>query len=776
MKDTIPTTDGRGEASPAVETHTVPGVRPGETDLSTSPRSIPPNLLDQVRQRTIDEIRLLVAIFHALLSREDAEAIGAAYARFSTRHQDSIVDQIRAIFADAVRKRIFIPLEHVFFDLGVRGCKSDRVGLNQLRDCLDRKAAKVVFFFATNRLFRKVYRALQFVEEQVIDRGLRAVFVKSGVDTIDDRRWRGMMTMNSMMDEFVVGMYADHIRAAHEGLLDKRVVFGTVSFGYTGEPTDGPLTRRGLPRKRLVVDPVAGPVVESIFRWYVTDRLSIDAIVRRLNDDPMIPPPPKSPGHVWTHDAVRKLLSNSRYRGCWRYGVTETVWVSSKDYARQVVRKEPLKSLQIEALRLVSDEVWYSAQTRQAVEVGRAAGRKPRDGNSQSRPRLLNGLFRCPVHDRILYVGGIHGRYMVCKECRGLPAEKRPLFSQLPRAFALRKTCESLTRLVVEDGDLVERVIEACRAEAGRIQTPDPNTLKALTTRRDQFERRIGFILRNPGETDADMANSETELRRLRTERAAAQAELDVASLVGRSITIPSEEEVQQMIARMPEILALAAEGESAESAGLVRELIDRLTGGRIELEQVGERKAQRGWLRGSFRFQLISAITVAVAGRAVGDQEADGTVIEIDYRDDEPSFAPAVVEDVKRMYGENMLIKEIAQRLGLNRNTVTKILNNWFEEAGIEPCDGRTRRAGLPKKHLDAPLYQDIADRVKELADTGRLFGDIADVLNLDRNTVTAAWQFWHASRNVPVPDGRARRKALPRKAQPSEPDSFTG
>jgi len=58
---------------------------------------------------------------------------------------------------------------------------------------------------------------------------------------------------------------------------------------------------------------------------------------RRLTSDPAVPPPPKAPGRAWTHPSVRRLLRNPRYRGCWRYGVTETVWVSSKDYARQVV-------------------------------------------------------------------------------------------------------------------------------------------------------------------------------------------------------------------------------------------------------------------------------------------------------------------------------------------------------------------------------------------------------------------------------------------------------
>src|SRR5581483_5336440 len=48
---------------------------------------------------------------------------------------------------------------------------------------------------------------------------------------------------------------------------------------------------------------------------------------------------------------------------------------------------------------------------------------------------------------------------------------------------------------------------------------------------------------------------------------------------------------------------------------------------------------------------------------------------------------------------------------------------------------------------------------RAKALADRGVLFGAIAAALRLDRNTVTAAWRFWHESRGLPVPDGRATR-----------------
>lgn len=717
--------------------------------------------------RTWDDIRSLVAGFHAQLTRDRATAIGAAYARYSSRFQDSIVDQLRTIFTDAVRKNVFIPLEYVFFDLAVRGCKSDREGLNALRACLGRKAATVVFFFATNRLFRKTYRSLQFVEEQV-EKGARAVFVKSGVDTADSKRWRSLLNMHASMDEFVVGTTADHVRAAHEGLLDKRLVFGTITLGYTGTPLDGQTTRRGRPRMALAVDPDTGPWVERMYAWYVVEGLSISAVVRRLNADPAAPPPPKSPNRTWTHPAVRRVLSNSRYRGCWRYGVTETVWVSSMDYARQVARPEPLKEVQIEALRLVPDDRWYAAQVLLGREVARMVGRKPRDGDGASRPRVLNGLFYCPSHNRKLYVGGVHGKYMVCRDCHGLPADERPLFSQLPRALALRKTCEALATLVRADADLVSRVTAACRRYAAELQVPDPARAAALEARLAKRDRRIGFVLRNSGDTEADEAESAAELRRLRKERADDQAELDaLRAAAGRAVAIPSEADVAAMVRELEDVLVAAAAGAVSTTSGTVRELIDRLTGGRIDLEQAGEARPQRGWLRGRFRYRLVEAITGRLTGVAISGDGAPGADVVVEYRADPETVPADVAAAVAAAYEAGALEKQIARDLGLPRSTVTRILDGWDAARGADRPDGRARRAGLAVKHTAPPAYQSIADRVKALADAARPFGAIAAELHIDRNTVTSAWRYWHASRGLAVPDGRARRKALRMKAE---------
>jgi hypothetical protein len=80
----------------------------------------------------------------------------------------------------------------------------------------------------------------------------------------------------------------------------------------------------------------------------------------------------------------------------------------------------------------------------------------------------------------------------------------------------------------------------------------------------------------------------------------------------------------------------------------------------------------------------------------------------------------------------------------------------------------GRKRRSTLQKKHLEMPLYQRIADEVVELMSGNLLLEEIAEKLDVDRNTVTSAIRWWHEARGLPVPDGRSRLQNLNRKSVP--------
>src|SRR5438046_697322 len=110
------------------------------TPPTRGPRSRAQIERSQLRDQYDHEIDPIAAEFHALLPREQAQGVGAIYARYSSRFQDSIIDQVRTLFRAAYEQRIFIPREFVCFDLAVRGAKDRRPGLDRLRSLLAERA------------------------------------------------------------------------------------------------------------------------------------------------------------------------------------------------------------------------------------------------------------------------------------------------------------------------------------------------------------------------------------------------------------------------------------------------------------------------------------------------------------------------------------------------------------------------------------------------------------------------------------------------------------
>lgn len=723
-------------------------------------------LFDKTRR----EIDALVAEFHEELSRSEAKAIGSCYARFSSRFQDSIVDQVRTLLEAALKLKIFIPREHIYFDMAVRGFQDRRPGLTALRKAMKEKQFDVFLVFTTSRLFRRTYKALQFVEEELVERGIRGVFLKSGIDTGDDKDWRTMFQVLATMDEAMVRMYASHVRASHEGLFIRGMVFNSLPLGFTGEVVPGEFTKRKLPRRRIVVDPETLPWVIRIFEWYVVDGKKIDEIVRELNDDPNAPAPPRSLTGLWTRRQVRSVLLDPRYRGFWCYGATEAKWSSEKDYAQQIPRSEPLKSGQFDNLRIISDEMSFKAEELIATEI-RNSGRKPKDGDRRSRPQLLRQLFCCPEHGRRLVVGGPNGRILFCPVCRAIKAEKRPLFTYLNRALATRLTCQKLAELVRADEQLAADIVAACQREAERAQRPDPATIDRLRAQADRLAKKIAFNRRNPGDTPEEEAETEKLLKELQAERAKVMAELAAHEAAQkRGIVPPTQQEALAMLADLERVLIEAAGAESDEKIRIARRIIDELTGGRIELFQMGQRKARRGWLQARFHVRLLSVLTERMTGVS-SCQDDGGLDVVIDYR--EPPKIDVDSERAKELYDQGLMNAEIARRLGCSRSRVTALLKHWFKSNGLKMPDGRSRRASLKKKHVEPPLYQEIADDVMALWHQGVLLQDIADRLRVDRNTVTATVRWWHEDHDLPVPDGRTRRKGLDRKTSSKSGDS---
>ncbi|MBL9083044.1 MAG: recombinase family protein [Planctomycetales bacterium] len=717
------------------------------------------------RRKTEVEIDRLHAEYWQEAGGKKSWPTGTAYARFSTRFQESIADQIRKILEFALANQIRIPRNLIFCDLGVRGVKNRRDGLDDVRATLRTRKARVLLLFATNRLFRKTYRTLEFVDTVHKELQARCIFVMTGIDTDNRDQWESLLHLHALMDQFVVRAGVAHIHAAHEGLLEKRIVFGTLSYGYGGRPIEGAFTKRKLPRREIIIDETTAAVVRQIFRWYVDERLDVIEIIRRLNADPSIPKPPKSQNEEWTRLAVRNILKNTRYRGLWKYGVCESVFLPEADYVRQRQRVEPLKEVQIDDLRIVDDALWYAAQERLATERSGRRGRPPADGNA-ARPKLLNGLLVCPDHDdQVLHVGGPRGNAMVCPRCRAVPAAERPLFTVLNRALATELIVGRVIELLAGDAALVEQSIAVCRAAAESAQRPDPQAAARARQELTRLERAIGLTRRTAGESPEDQEQAAGEIRELQGAAAGVRAELArLESLNERVVRVPTDGEITAILAEAARNLTAAATSDDPEVVAQARRILELVTDGRITLEQQGERKSHRGWLRGRFRVRLLSFL-VAQCGGVAADE---GYEVTIDFR--RPSQRDAEAERAWQLREQDKLLSvEIAERLGCGKRQVTQLLKHAAAMRGVPYEDGRSRRSGLQRKHRTPPLFERMAAEVGRLVEQGLLLVEIGERLPLDRTTLTKAYNKYRADQGLPPLDGRARRKLLDHKNRPA-------
>lgn len=701
-------------------------------------------------------------VLRSTSQRKAPTKVGAIYARYSSRFQHSIEDQVRVCKDWAEKNGIMVPDDLIFVDRAITGKSCRRQGLKDFQKALAENRAHVAIMFTTNRLYRKFYQSLAFVEEEICDRGKRAVFVKSGpIDTDDKEHWRKLLHIHALIDEFVIQTIAAHVQSAHEGLLLQTRVFGTVTFGFTGEPIPGQTTRLGKPAKRLVIDGVAAEWVKKVYRWFLVEHASIREIVRRLNAE-KAPLPPRSQAKRWTRVAVRRLLSNPRYRGWWEYGRTQAVWVNKPGYSKHVEREEPLAGVQVESLRIIDDATWYAAQERLG-KVSRNAGRTPVDGDRRSRPRVLNDLIYCGKHNTSLYVHGPNGKYMVCPACRDEPEPE--LYSLLHRRLTLDLISDELAKLIPADESLVDDVIGASMEHLQTLTQPDPAQAASLKHDIERLTRQIDFVLETPVETEQDRDENRARVGKLRAERAGRQKVLaEVEEAVRNPQRVPTRDEIQSQLNDIRSVLREAACSDDPAELAALHDIIAEATGGKIIVTQQGKRDRHKGWLRVSFD---VNVLDVVARRFGIPQTTSDGVHVEIDIK--KANWRDEMCEKVMILYRKDLLGKEIGEKLGLHRSQVTMLLQHWATKHGQELPNGHKRRAALLRKQTKTPKYQELADPAKALWDLPENLAvlEIGRRLRTNDTIVWKAIAFWHRVRGLPVPTAKDRRMRTMQRAR---------
>jgi site-specific DNA recombinase len=696
-------------------------------------------------------------------------AIAASYSRYSTDLQDasSIGQQQRKCRDEAVRNGHDLRTEFEFFDEAVSGTKVDRAGFQAMLTAARAGRFKVLYFESLSRLARECVISLPILKELVHVLKIRVISTSEGIDS-DQAGWEFMAMVRSWMHgEFLTVLRAVVLRGQENAVLEDYSV-GDWCFGYSSEPIPGSEgSRRGRnpkPRMRVIILEDHAKWVRLIFFWFVEERRKVAWIAKELTRLGA-PKDHRSTTTQWRHAYVIKVLGNRKYIGIWPWGLKTNVRNPLTGKIRQEDRP-PEEAAKYERerphLRLVEDDQYFKAQAMLDENEAKCAAVRQNTGKLRGstkdlgNPRhLLQGVVRCGVCGSGFKVSGAHGRYL---ECGGYGTGQCQVRTRLRRDLAERMILNVIGDRILRDPIWQQSVLDAAQTAWSNRCATRPDETKEVEQSLSTVEQKISKLLDRieSGDTGHDVSDRLASRRREREELIRRRDSLRRSEQ--REPTPPTADWVAEQLRQLHLVLT----GSTPAAGVALRNLIGTVV---VSVGDSGERK--RKHLRGTFTLNKAAVLNSQGLTGSLPDQDGSGETITLDFR--EPPPWAAIADRVKELYDAGVRFADISAQLQCHRSWPAKALAYWHNERGFVPPDGRTTRDRLPTD----PAYLELVNRAKELWDRGLLMQDIAIALERCQDTITAAIRYWYESRNLAMPDGRNRRKELPRPSHTPSSDS---
>lgn len=331
-------------------------------------------------------------------------SVAAAYARQSGgngQRETSLEDQFRRCKAVALREGLTLEPRLMFSDDAVTGKAeglAKRKEYRRLVDAIEARECSVVIADEISRLTRDYHegaRLMKYADEL----GVRFI-THDGIDTAQTG-WKPLWMVKLMAATMEVESTADRVTRGMVGQLERGYQIAQAPFGYRAAPELCP-SGKVMGTKWTIHEPEA-EVVRRMYQWK-HEGLSFAAIAGLLQKAGVQPPGKlrKRAQAYWRPATVHRLTSNSIYRGVFVWNASSF----SKTQARKRRRKLIEQSFPRPDLRVVSDELWFSCNTKQPREA-----RRPRGGGKN----VLSGLVRCGECQVLLSIGSNQG--MHCPNC-----------------------------------------------------------------------------------------------------------------------------------------------------------------------------------------------------------------------------------------------------------------------------------------------------------------------------------------------------------------------
>jgi site-specific DNA recombinase len=332
--------------------------------------------------------------------------IAAIYARKShdqnvSDEQKSVARQIDHAHAYAARQGWTVADEHVFVDDGISGAEfANRPGFVRLMTSLKPRAPFCVLILSeSSRLGREQFET-GYALKQLSQAGVRCFsYLDNREIALDTATEKFMMSAAT----FGAELEREKARQRVSDTMSRKARAGHVTggrvFGYDNVEITGPDGKRSHVERRI--NDSEASVVRRIFALSASGT-GFTRMAKLLNAERAVCPRP-APGRPagWAPTSVRAILLRPTYRGEVIYNATRKrdLWGQRKTSDRP--ESEWIRAAAPE-LRIVSDDVWYAAQTRLArirrtqlvIANGDRQPVRPRDIESHY---LLSGFARCAV-------------------------------------------------------------------------------------------------------------------------------------------------------------------------------------------------------------------------------------------------------------------------------------------------------------------------------------------------------------------------------------------
>ncbi len=713
---------------------------------------------------------------------DEAHQRCGSYARYSSDNQrdTSIADQQRLCREMAERSgaTILSPLE--FADAAVSGTKLHREGLDRMLAAATSRQIDVLYFHSLSRLARESVITMPMLKKLVYVDRVRVISVTEGIDSLRTE-WEVLATIFSIQHERYVKELSANVFRGQEGTVLNGYSVGDYCFGYTSEPVPGTETgRRGRnaqPRMRYVIDPDTAPWVVRVFHWFVTEKRSLGWIARELTRL-KAPKDHRATTANWHCQLVTKLLRRRKYIGIWPWGEKKNIRnpltgdVHQEDRSPEETEKWVRR---LPHLQIVDSLIFVAAQVRLDENAKHVDGRRrPKgqlggsvSGNADTSPRhLLTKLLKCELCRSAFHVGGTRGTYLNCSSHRtggGCTCK-----TQVLRTVAEKVILNTIGQRVLADPAWREEIHRATLAANFKLEAELPSAIKDAESALAAIKLKINHLLDQveDGQGGPEI-NSRLSARREENRDLEQQLER-LRQRDDQRMPEPTAEWIDQQILKLGEILASG--GPAAALA------LRALVGGEIWVREIELPHSDRKRLEARFTIRTAAVVNAVIGSSTVAAAEEgpteSGRQEEIIVELREPDVVEQIGEQVAALWKEGLTLKQIAERVGRNRNLVKDALLLWHEQHGL-PVPNTQETKG---RRQSPTLAEVLMDRIMGLWHGGMPHREIAAACDCDMSIVTTAVKLWHEQRNLPVPDGRTRRKMLRERAEASAAGTSNG